>query len=160
MLSAALIVVLGTATVTDLRFRRIPNWLTFGAALLGLLANTAALGIGGARLSLVGWGLGVALLIVPFTLRGLGGGDVKLLAAVGALKGPAFVFSSFLYGALVGGLIALGLLIWHRRLGATIRGLVTLQPLPTLRQRGQSVRFAYGVAIAAGTAMALALGAV
>ena len=104
------------AVATDLRSQRIPNWLTFGAA-------GAALGIrlalGGAQALLAGseaWLLGAAIFFIPFALGWMGAGDVKLLAAFGALGGPAFLVQAALAGCLAGGLIAFVYLAWQRRL--------------------------------------------
>ena len=79
------------ACVTDLRTRRIPNVLTFGAALAGLLYQFVSGGIDGLGHAALGWLVGAVIFILPFALGGLGGGDVKLLAALGAWLGPADV---------------------------------------------------------------------
>ena len=72
------------ATVCDLRARRIPNALTFGAAIAALIASTWSGGLAGAQTSLLGWLLGLALWLPFFALGGMGAGDVKMLAAIGA----------------------------------------------------------------------------
>ena len=79
------------ACVTDLRTRRIPNVLTFGAALAGLLYQFVSGGIDGLGHAALGWLVGAVIFILPFALGGLGGGDVKLLAALGAWLGPGDV---------------------------------------------------------------------
>ena len=61
-----------------------------------------------------GFLVGLGLLMIPYLLGGMGAGDVKLMAAIGALMGTSFVFYSFIYTALIGGLIAL-LLIFKKR---------------------------------------------
>lgn len=88
----------------DYRYRRIPNQLTVGLALFGLIINLLQ---GNILASIYGLLLGGLLLIIPFALRGIGAGDVKLLAAVGAVLGPQLVLVVFLYGAIVGGGFAL-----------------------------------------------------
>ena len=75
------------ACVSDLRTRRIPNALTFGAALRAGRFTCHRRRDGRGR-SLGGWLLGVVLFFPLFALRGLGAGDVKLLAALGAWLGP------------------------------------------------------------------------
>src|SRR5690242_14118076 len=98
-----LVAALAAATVTDLRARRIPNAITLSAAMLGLSLNTALRGPDGLALSLEGAGLALAALLPLFALRGMGAGDVKLMAAIGALKGPEFLIYTFAWAALFGG---------------------------------------------------------
>ena len=76
------------ACITDLRARRIPNVLTFGATIGALVFHLVVAGVGGLAESAGGWMLGAALFFPMFALRGMGAGDVKLLAAVGAWLGP------------------------------------------------------------------------
>lgn len=103
---AALAVAL-VACVTDLRSRRIPNVLTFGAATAGLLFHVFAPMGEGPATALLGWLLGVAIFFVPFALGGLGGGDVKLLGALGAWLGPSAIFWAALYTGVAGGVMAI-----------------------------------------------------
>lgn len=100
-------VLLGLATTTDLRSRRIPNRLTIPAAAFGLALQAGLGGWPGLQQAAFGWALGFALLAIPCLLGWIGGGDVKLLAAVGATQGPALALSAGLYGMLLGGLLAL-----------------------------------------------------
>ncbi|MHC4429062.1 MAG: prepilin peptidase, partial [Planctomycetota bacterium] len=105
----------------DLATRRIPNVLTYPAILIGLTLNALAppaleaagadtavvwLGATGLRDGLLGFGLCAAIGIVSFMARGLGGGDVKLLGAVGAMLGfdavIAVLFNTLLVAALIG----------------------------------------------------------
>ncbi|UTW70504.1 prepilin peptidase [Anaerobacillus sp. HL2] len=53
-------------------------------------------------------------LIYPFLFRGMGAGDVKLLAVIGALKGTSFVFTTAIYMAIVGAIIALLIMLFHK----------------------------------------------
>jgi len=95
------------ACVTDLRDRRIPNVLTFGAALVALVVHAFVGGASGIVTSGAGWLVGVALFFPFFALGGLGAGDVKLLGAIGAWLGPYPVLYVALYSSLAGGLFAL-----------------------------------------------------
>src|SRR3954471_18021179 len=79
------------ACISDLRTRRIPNVLTFSAAGGALLFHLVSGGWNAAGWSLAGYGAGLLLFFPLFALRGMGAGDVKLLAAVGAWLGPAQV---------------------------------------------------------------------
>ena len=94
----------------DIRWRKIPNWLTVPAALLGISYHIAAGGLPGGFFSLTGLLVGLAVLLMPFLLGGTGGGDLKLLGATGCWLGAWGVFNLFLYGALTGGLISLVLI--------------------------------------------------
>jgi prepilin peptidase CpaA len=97
------------AAFWDLRTRRIPNLLTFGAALMAIAAHGYASGLSGAGWSLVGWCVGVLFFFPIFALGGMGAGDVKLLAALGAWLGPGPVVWVALFSLIAGG--ALGLLV-------------------------------------------------
>jgi prepilin peptidase CpaA len=158
------IVVLGvvlTAAVIDARTQRIPNILTFGSAAAALVYHAWTGGGYGLGVSAGGWALGVALFLPMFLLKGMGGGDVKLLGAVGAWLGPMGVLYAGLYSVLAGGVLALVVGAMHGYLGkafANIWGLLGvwrtagIQPLPGLTiEDSVGPRLAYGVAIAAGT---------
>ena len=101
------------ASTTDLRNRTVPNWLTYSGVLSGLLWYGATEGLRGAGFSLAGAAVGFASLAVFFLMGGMGGGDVKLLAAFGALIGPGLIFQALLWIALLGGLGAAGSVLWH-----------------------------------------------
>src|SRR6185436_15401166 len=119
-------------------------------------------GLAGLGQSLAGWALGVGLFMPMFLLRGMGGGDVKLLGAVGAWLGPAGALWSGFYSVMAGGVLALVVGAWHGYLGKAFRNLWVLlgfwrvagvQQLPGLTlDDAHGPRLAYGVAIAAGTA--------
>ena len=76
------------ACVTDFRSRRIPNVLTFGASAAAVVFSGVTNGWAGLGWALAGWGVGCALFLPWFLLGGMGAGDVKLLAALGAWAGP------------------------------------------------------------------------
>jgi prepilin peptidase CpaA len=141
------------AAVTDLRERRIPNWLTGGTVLVGLVANAAIGGPLGLLVALGGAALGLAVLLPFYALRGVGGGDVKLLAALGAVLGAHGLISVVVYGALVGGLISLAILARRRRLMLTLGEMFVLHGPPS-RSGAQAP---YAVAIAAGVYLSLLL---
>lgn len=130
VLNCLLIAVLALASVADLRERRIPNALTVPAVALGLLFNGLFFGLDGLRDSAQGAGLGLAMLFGFFVLRWMGAGDVKLMAAVGAIKGPEFVFYACLWGAIFGGVFALAGLIRSRRLGLALAHLYYSRLMP------------------------------
>ena len=167
-METAHIVVLGvvlTAAAIDVRTHRIPNILTFGSAAVALVDHAWTGGAQGLGASAGGWGIGVALFLPMFLLRGMGGGDVKLLGAVGAWLGPMGVLYAGLYSVLAGGVLALVIGGMHGYLGkafSNIWGLLGvwrtagIQPLPGLTiEDSVGPRLAYGVAIAAGTLMTI-----
>src|SRR5262245_4291949 len=101
------VVIAIAAAACDLRMRRIPNLLTFGAAATGLIYHLVSGGFDGFGQSAAGWVIGALVFVVPFALRGLGGGDVKLLAALGAWIGPGDVVWLALYTGIAGGAMAI-----------------------------------------------------
>jgi prepilin peptidase CpaA len=159
--SALLVVVLVVASWTDVTARRIPNWLTVSAIVAGL---TVRAWIGLVPLGSGALGLAVAcLLALPFFATGvLGGGDAKLLMAVGAFMGPVDIAWASLVIAVVGGLIALieaarrGILVpTLASCGLLIVSWVTLGRRGRVPARmmvgGERLAVPYGVAIAAGS---------
>ncbi len=115
-----LAVVLGIAVVTDLAWRRVYNWLTFPAIVLCLAANAylhSWAGLGFGVLGLVAGGLNF---LPAFLWGGMGDGDIKLMAALGAGLGWVFALNAALYTALAGGVLALGVLIVRGELVLTL----------------------------------------
>jgi prepilin peptidase CpaA len=105
----------------DLKTRRIPNYLNLGTVLGGLGFQLGYHGLPGLLNGLAGLGLGFGLLLVPYLLKGLGAGDVKASAALGAWLGPWGAFGLFIFTGLWGGLILLAMLLRQGRLLAEIR---------------------------------------
>ncbi len=103
----------------DLRTRRIPNYLTLGGAAAGMGYQLGYHGWPGLADSLAGLILGLALLLFPYWKGGMGGGDVKALAAMGAWLGVKRTFFLFIYMGLSGGLIIL-VVLWRRGLLRTM----------------------------------------
>ena len=149
------------ACVTDIRTRRIPNVLTFGAALLALVFHGATSGLPGLTHAALGWVAGVAVFMPFFLLRGMGGGDVKLLAALGAWLGARDAFWLAVYASLAGGVMAVLFSLTHgylltalRNIGNLVRywALVGPRPLPSLTlDRGDAPRLAFAVPMLVGT---------
>ena len=92
----------------DIKTRRIPNYLTLGTAVAGLAFNFMAHGLPGLADGILGMLLGFAFLILPYLWGGMGAGDVKALAALGAWLGPKLTVFLFCYMGIAGGVIALG----------------------------------------------------
>ena len=98
------------ATVVDIRTRRIPNELT--ATMAGIGVGLAATGVSGVSVwaSMAGFALGLLLMMPGHALGATGAGDVKLMAAVGAIVGPGLVVSAFLFTAIAVGSVLAGLI--------------------------------------------------
>lgn len=146
----------------DLKRRRIPNYLTLGGALAGLGFQLGYYGLPGLLDGLAGLGLGFGLLLVPYLLGGMGAGDVKASAALGAWLGLARAFSFFIYMGLAGGVIILVVWLWQGRLQAGLRQAWNFllnwhlcrpfdpKPPPPASLKGAAIP--YGVAMALGMA--------
>lgn len=120
LLAAAVV----TAAATDLRRREIPNWLTFGAMAAGLAVHPYLDGWAGLRFSIMGFLIAALIFLPLFALRFLGGGDVKLMGAIGALAGHSNLLVVFILDALVAGVAAVVLIIARRRVKRTLRNIV------------------------------------
>ena len=145
------------ATVIDLRTRRIPNGLT--AAMTGIGIGLAATGVSGVPVAgaFLGFAIGLALMLPGYAFGATGAGDVKLMAAVGAIVGPGLVFLAFLCTVLAGGVLAVVVAVRRRRLSATLAAtgkLIGAGGRQQIQTATASSRFAYGPAIAAGSLIA------
>jgi prepilin peptidase CpaA len=157
--------VLALACVSDLRTRRIPNVLTVSAALGALLFHLATGGWAAAGWSLAGLLVGALLFFPMFALRGMGAGDVKLLAAVGAWLGPGQVAIVALATSIAGGVIAVVVALAYGYLRKALLNLYLMlahwrvagvQPLPAVTlEQATGPRLAYAVPIAIGTVVTL-----
>lgn len=101
------VAVLAVATTTDLKWRRIPNWLTGPFLVAGFVASGWLHGWHGLGASAEGMALGLLVYGTLFLLGGMGAGDVKLCAALGAWLGPNQLLIAIILTALVGGVMAL-----------------------------------------------------
>ena len=109
----AIFAVISLAAFFDLEWRRIPNWLI----LFGLIAGLGLSGLRGMNefyQGLLGMGVGIGVLFIPFAFRWIGAGDVKLLGVMGAFVGPHMLLRALWYSAMVTGLMALLSLIFRR----------------------------------------------
>jgi prepilin peptidase CpaA len=102
------LIVVAVATFTDLRSRRIPNWLVLPFLAAGITVSGWLDGWHGIAQSLMGLGLGILLFGVLFWMGGMGAGDVKLAAAIGAWIGPMQLFFALVVTGIVGGIMAVG----------------------------------------------------
>ena len=93
---SAVVIFTIVAAVSDLRTRRLPNWLTVPTLVAGLLFHTITGGFSGLGMSLAGFATGFGILLVLWLIGGGGGGDVKLMGALGAWLGPVSTLIVFL----------------------------------------------------------------
>ncbi len=160
------IAVIAIATYTDCRWRLIKNILTLPAIALGLLLHVLSNGWPGLSFGLLGLFAGFGLMMIPFAFGQMGGGDVKLMAALGSLLGASAIMNVFLYTTLAGGLLAMGFALYHKDGFNTLRrtwhlamGLFIFRT-PAIMQADpdKAITLPYGLAIAIGTLTFLILG--
>lgn len=163
IVAIATVLISGAAVYTDVRWGKILNVLTLPAMLTGVVVNTAFGGGDGLLLSLGGLGLGFGLFIVSALFgRILGGGDIKLLMAVGALQGAYFLAWALFYTALVGAALAIVVGLYRGVLGQRLRLLVASiylrlahgVPMEMHEAKG-GPRLPYAIAIALGSIVAI-----
>lgn len=156
-----ILAVICTAGITDVRTGKIYNKLTYPAILLGFL-----LPFGAGEVSLtdafIGFLIGFVPLFVVHQVGGIGGGDVKLIGAIGAIGGYPFVLHAVFYSFFLGGLLALMLIIWQGRFIGVVGDLLrTLYSALFLRTRlevsNAGHKIPFGFVICLGTLWAIAL---
>jgi prepilin peptidase CpaA len=163
--AGAVLVVCVAACVTDFRSRRIPNVLTFGAAAAAIGFHALTGGWSGLGGSLAGWAVGVAVFAPFFVLGGMGAGDVKLLAAIGAWLGPLDTVWTALYTMIAGGMLALVVSFASGYLRQAVTNvwmllgywrISGLKPLPQLTlASGNGPRLAYSLPVTVGVLVTL-----
>ncbi|MBP1589984.1 MAG: prepilin peptidase [Kiritimatiellae bacterium] len=150
---------LAFACYGEIKTRRIPNWLTLGGMALGLGAAAIERGWGG----LVDSALGLAIaggLFLPFCLLGVvGGGDMKLMGAVGAITGWPMVLRVLTDTCIAGGLVAVAIMAWKGILLTTLAN--TFRIMVGMPRKTTGLRAApmvpYALAITMGTLVAVFL---
>ena len=152
-----------TGAVIDGWKLKVPNWLTFPMVIGGWIYSTVAFGWIGLWWSLFGTFVGLALLLPAYAIGGMGAGDVKLLAGVGAWVHGTMTFYAFCVSAVAGGLFAIGMVLFRRKWGhhrAQFNALVT--EILTIRDPNELAALAaqrkptmmllpYGIPIAIGS---------
>lgn len=161
----ALLAVLSLAVWVDMREHRIPNLVSLGGLVAGLILNTWYYGLDGLLTGLGGMAVGLGVLLPFYLFKGMGAGDVKLMAAVGAFMGPHQVLLATGLTLAAGSIAGIAILIFRKGLGRalgrywfTLRGLVTTGLwlyMPPEENEAASIRFPYALAIAAGSLAAL-----
>src|SRR5215212_3184421 len=153
------------ACITDVTTRRIPNVLTFGAAAGAILVRGVLFGTSGIVDGSAGWLTGFVLLFPLFFVRGLGAGDVKLVAALGAWFGAIDALWLALYTAVVGGLVGAGYALARGYLGTALSNIRVIgshwmysgfQPVPGITlDNTERPRLPYALPIFLGTLVTL-----
>jgi prepilin peptidase CpaA len=159
LIGAALVASLGG--VSDLRSARIPNWLTYSGLSAALVLRFAVLGWVGLKSGAAGMLAAGGLFLILFVMGAMGGGDMKLMAAIGAWVGSTHVVAILLTAAMAGGLLAVVYIIFGGGIRRTFWNLLDLirfrltfglQPHPVLNVReAGSQRVPFGVAVAMAT---------
>jgi prepilin peptidase CpaA len=162
--ASALVVALVSAA-WDLKTRRIPNVLTFGSAIAAFGFHFYMSGFSGAGWSAAGWLVGAAFFLPFFVLGGMGAGDVKLLAALGAWLGPAQAAWLALFSLIAGGVLGLAVALGYGYLTQAFANITWMfqfwrsegpKPVPDVTlatHRGP--RLAYAVPVLAGLMVTL-----
>jgi prepilin peptidase CpaA len=163
--TALLIILLTCATAVDQHSRRIPNFLSFGGAALGIASGFLIGGVAGVGQSLLGLTVGLLALLPMYATGAMGAGDVKLMAAAGSFLGPAETVDALAYTFIAGGLLALITVLRADGLRGTldrywfgIRSLVTTRTWLAHREGAppaERLRFPYALAILIGVSFAL-----
>lgn len=158
LVTAVVAVGMGAAAVIDLRTRRIPNILTATMAAVGIGLAAAGFGRIGLGAALLGCALGLAFMLPGHIFGATGAGDVKLLAAAGALLGPKDTIFAFLYTAVAGGVLALAVALLRRRFNQTLASAGRLaagseEARVEIESSSSDNRFAYAPAIAIGVVL-------
>lgn len=156
-------IVLVVAAVIDGKILKVPNWLTFSFILCGWLHCTVSGGLPGLGWSLLATFGGMMLLLPLRNVGGMGAGDVKLLAGVGAWCGLEVTLWAFAYTAVVGGVMALLMIAksgnWFKHYAQSLK---ILEEWKTIRQPSKLAAIArerkptmyllpYGIPMAIGT---------
>ncbi|MEZ2347760.1 prepilin peptidase [Terriglobus sp. RCC_193] len=155
------------AAVMDVRTRRIPNWFTLSSLVGAFLLQVMLGGLHALLLSFAAAAIAGSLFAVMFLAGGMGGGDVKLIAAIAAGIGLADTGALLMCTVLCGGALAVCMMVRHGRVVESFRntGRIMLhhyenglEPHPELNVRNRrNLRLPYAVAITAGTLLTISL---
>ncbi|WNS41031.1 A24 family peptidase [Paenibacillus sp. MMS20-IR301] len=147
------------ALFTDIRWLRIPNWITLPVLVTGMSLQLAVKGWPGLIFSLCGAAAGFALLLIMYFIGAVGAGDVKLFAGIGAWTGTVFTLQVIVYSILLGAVVGWGILFFRRGAGQKIRtmlsrtaGFLLLRTtgMAAARQSSNLLRFPFMLAVYPG----------
>ncbi len=162
-----LIILLVTAVITDVKYGRIYNAVTYPAIAAGLIGHTLMGGLSGHGQwfglagSLIGLAVGFLPLLVANLAGGIGGGDAKIMAAIGSLAGWQFALDTLVFGLMAAVVMAVIVMIRRRILLQTLRRLgrffflIFTPSKPADPATPQSPKIPFGVALCIGAAVTL-----
>ncbi len=151
------------AAVIDGIKLKVPNWITFPFIISGWIYSGMAFGWEGLGWSLLGTVIGLGLLLPAYAIGGMGAGDVKLLAGVGAWMHATHTFWAFAFTAVIGAVLAVGMVLYRRAFQKHANQFMfILQEIMTVRDPNQLAAIAaerkstmlllpYGIPMAIGT---------
>ena len=163
VIQVVLLLLVFAAAAWDIRFRRIPNWLSLAGVLLGIGLNSFLFGVPGFEMSLKGLGLASLIYLPLYFLRGIGAGDVKLMAAVGAMVGAQNWLVIFILTSVFGTFAALVVIARRGLVRRTFHNILLIVKSLSARQApyrqspeldvrsSQGTRLPHAVAIACGS---------
>jgi prepilin peptidase CpaA len=163
LINSLLVTILVICLITDLKERKIYNKIIFPGLIIALLLNFILGSWNGLLDSVEGLFIGLGILLIPYLMGGMGAGDVKLLALVGAFKGTLFVLYTAIYMALLGGIIAIGILLFQKGVLQRLRSVLYFvvgkrygMKIPLILSKdAMKTTYPYGVAIAGGAFLSL-----
>lgn len=120
ILRILLLLVAVVAGVYDWKYRRIPNWLSLAGLIAGFSCHCYLDGIPGLLVAAKGFGLAALIYLLLYLVRGMGAGDVKLMAALGSIAGPMSWLLLFLATSILGAVVAVILSLSHGRFYSTL----------------------------------------
>jgi prepilin peptidase CpaA len=164
-LEVVLLLLVSIAAINDLATRRIPNRLLLVGLASALILHLVSAAPGVALLSaLGGMGIGMAMFLPFYLVRGMAAGDVKLMAVIGFFSGPGETFSIAVLTWCLGGLMALFLIFLRRgrlrlalaNIGNILSGVLTSGTrMETLEKQQSAGAMPYGLAMALATIILL-----
>ena len=156
------------AAVTDVRLARVPNWLTYPAIIIALAGHALAGGWTGRganpglSAAVQGFAVGFGPLLVCWLAGGVGGGDAKLMGALGALGGWRFAVATMMYGFIIVAIMAIVVMIRKKVVRRTLRRIfnaVVLLMVPGAKPADpttpDSPKVPFAVALSAGALVAI-----
>lgn len=158
LIDILLVIILVICLITDLKERKIYNKIIFPSLIIAFILNLLLSSWSGLLSSITGFFVGLGILLIPYLMGGMGAGDVKLLALIGAIKGTSFVLYTSVYMALLGGIIAIGILLYRKEFFKKIQSVLFfligrrygMKIHLDLEKDPMKAMYPYGVAITGG----------